>query len=488
MDDVFRDALQQHLAGQWAEAERLYGEILAAIPDHFEARHNLAYLHQQQRRHEQAAALFEQAIAIRATPFALANHALSLTALRRLDEAAEACRRAVALDPTLFAAHNNLSWAMALLGRSEDAIESAERASALDPAAAAPHANKAMALAQLNRLGEALAAYEEAARRDPFNPSIERDHALVLLRAGELRRGWQKYQQRFDAEPSVRDLFREFTGAVWTGTEPLQDRSVLVISEQGHGDAIQFGRYLPMLAERGARGTFLVQPPLVSLFQSMPRLHAVSGELAFDTRFDFRARLLSLPRLFDTTMATIPGRVPYLAADPALAEAWRARLPARRRLRVGVAWSGSAQHANDRQRSMPPQALAPLMDLHGVSFVSLQKDKRPGDDEFLRAHPQIADVTADLHSYADTAAVIDNLDVVVSVDTSIVHLAGALAKPVFVVLPFSCDWRWFHARDDSPWYPTVRLYRQPRPTEWASVVANVRETLAGMAAKRPSPP
>jgi ADP-heptose:LPS heptosyltransferase len=164
-------------------------------------------------------------------------------------------------------------------------------------------------------------------------------------------------------------------------------------------------------------------------------------------------------------------------------------LPARRRLHVGLAWSGSAQHANDRQRSMPPQALAPLMDLHGVSFVSLQKDKRTGDDdEFLRAHPQIADVTADLHSYADTAAVIDNLDVVVSVDTSIVHLAGALARPVLVMLPFSCDWRWFHARDDSPWYPTARLYRQPRRADWAAVVATVREALADMAAKRPSPP
>jgi hypothetical protein len=308
--------------------------------------------------------------------------------------------------------------------------------------------------------------------------------ARALLRAGELRRGWQKYRQRFDAEPSVRDLFREFAGAVWTGTEPLQDRSVLVISEQGHGDAIQFARYLPMLAERGARVTFLVQPPLVSLFQSMPGLHAVSGELAFDTRFDFKARLLSLPRLFDTTMATIPAGAPYLSADPALVETWRARLQALQGLRVGLAWSGSAQHANDRQRSIPPQALAPLMDLHGVSFVSLQKDKRSGDDEFLRAHPQIADIAADLASYADTAAVIGNIDLVVSVDTSVAHLAGALAKPVCVMLPFACDWRWFDARDDSPWYPTARLYRQAHRTDWAAVISNVREALAGMAAKR----
>jgi hypothetical protein len=195
---------------------------------------------------------------------------------------------------------------------------------------------------------------------------------------------------------------------------------------------------------------------------------------------------LSLPRLFDTTMATIPGQVPYLAADPVKVAAGRARLPARQRLRVGLSWSGNADHVNDRQRSMPPQALAPLVGLDGVSLVSLQKDKRTGDDEFLRAHPQIADVAADLHSYADTAALIVNLDLVIAVDTSVAHLAGALARPLFVMLPFASDWRWFDRRFDSPWYPTARLYRQPRRADWAAVISDVREAIAAMTARLPA--
>ena len=305
----------------------------------------------------------------------------------------------------------------------------------------------------------------------------------MLLRAGDFPRGFEKYRHRFAAEPSAQNLMDDFAGAIFTGTEPLAGRSMLVLTEQGQGDAIQFGRYLPMLIERGARVSFLVQRPLVSLFRSsMPGLAAVTHELPRGSRFDFKTRLLSLPRVLGTTLATIPDRVPYLAADPALVAAWRARRPAKARLRAGLAWAGSAAHTNDAQRSIPLQMLGPLLDLDGVSFVSLQKEPRPGNAEFLRAHPQIENVAADLHDYRDTAAAIASLDLVVTIDTSIAHLAGALAAPVWIMLPFASDWRWLDGRNDSPWYPTARLFRQPRMADWPSVVTAVRAAMARLIA------
>jgi hypothetical protein len=253
---------------------------------------------------------------------------------------------------------------------------------------------------------------------------------------------------------------------------------MLVYSEQGIGDTIQFVRYAPLLARRGARVILQCQPELKPLFQSLEGVDCVLSTSEALPPFDVQAPLLSLPLALGTTLESIPAQVPYLKADPALAEAWRAKLaPAGRCLKVGLAWAGNPKHRNDRNRSMPLSVLAPLAGVGGVRFYSLQKGDAAGQAKGPPPGMDLVDLTQELNDFADTAAFVANLDLVISVDTAAVHLAGAMAKPVWTLLPFFSDWRWLLDREDSPWYPTMRLFRQRTRGEWGGVVERVVKEL-----------
>jgi hypothetical protein len=301
------------------------------------------------------------------------------------------------------------------------------------------------------------------------------------LLTGEFRAGWANYEFRFmKSPPAERNRFAQ---PRWQG-EPLAGKTILVHAEQGLGDTIQFARYLPLLAAQGARVLVEAQAPLKTLLESLP------GELEFFVRgeslppFDVHCPLLSLAHGFGTELATIPSATPYLAAPSEALSRWAMRFPVSTQPRVGVVWSGNPRHENDHRRSLSFDEFRPVLMAPGIEFFSLQKNAKPADAAALAALPHVTDLGSELATFADTAAVIAHLDVVIAVDTSVAHLAGALGKPVWVLLPFAPDWRWLLGRDDSPWYPSARLFRQPRIGDWQTVAAEVGHALAANAGMR----
>jgi hypothetical protein len=296
----------------------------------------------------------------------------------------------------------------------------------------------------------------------------------LRLLTGSFARGWQEYEWRWKYE-TLASAKRKFQQPVWRG-EAIDGKTILLHSEQGLGDAIQFCRYAPLVAARGARVILEVDKRLGDLMASLAGVSQVvtAGETLPD--FDLHCPLLSLPLAFDTDLETIPAETAYLRAPPNKQAEWGARLGAKHSCRVGLAWSGNAAHKRDELRSIELNALLPLLNT-GATIVSIQKDLRPADATVLGGHRDIVQIAERLADFSDTAALVSNLDLVITVDTSIAHLAGALGRPVWVLLPYLPDWRWLLDRDTSPWYPTARLFRQDQTRSWDRVIQNVREAL-----------
>jgi hypothetical protein len=295
---------------------------------------------------------------------------------------------------------------------------------------------------------------------------------------GDLRAGWPKYEFRWKVNGAPANPLRG-SGSQWTGAEPLAGKTIMLYPEQGLGDAIQFMRYVPLVARSAARVFMSVHPGLAPVLPPFPDNVAVLANGAALPPFDLHCPLLGLPLAFGTELATIPSGVPIVAPPERIAR-WAERLRPRHRKRIGLVWAGSTEHKDDRNRSIALARLRPVLDLPETDFVSLQRDLRPGDDAILREHPQIVHPGAELADFADTAAIISLLDLVVTVDTSVAHLAAAMGKPAWIMLPFRPDWRWLLDREDSPWYSTVRLFRQPLAADWDSVVARVAAELQAL--------
>ena len=300
-----------------------------------------------------------------------------------------------------------------------------------------------------------------------------------MLLAGDFSTGWREHEWRLKSHP---ELQRAFVQPLWLGDTPLAGKTILLHAEQGLGDTLQFCRYAPLVAAQGARVVLEVQTPLVELLRDLAGIASVVARGEPLPAFDLHCPLLSLPLAFGTTLDTIPAHIPYLHAPSERMAAWQARLGATTRPRIGLVWSGNAGHKRDRARSIPLYALMPLFDLD-AAFVSLQKEVRAADAAVLQQTAKIIDVSPALETFADTAALIAQLDLVIAVDTSVAHLTGALGKPLWLLLPAAPDWRWLTARDDSPWYPTARLFRQTDTRVWGPVVARMRAALQEMVAR-----
>lgn len=415
----------------------------------------------------------------------LANLAHALHCLDRDDEAIACCHQALASNPGHAPALNVLGTIYRFRGRWDEAIDCYRKALDLDPRSLDVCNNLGITLLALRRLDEAGHYFDRALAIDPDRADAHWDRACLLLLQGDYARGWKEYEWRWIHDPDLRRQAGRYPQPRWRGEDPA-GKTILLHTEQGLGDALQFIRYAPLLARRGARVLLSCPRPLQRLLAGVEGVAEVVDPGAIP-HFDCHCPLLSLPLLFGTTLDSVPASIPYLAADPGLAASWAQRLPADGALRVGVVWTsnphrygGATKVARSKlSRACPGTALAPLAGVRGVRYFSLQKDPPPGDPPGLA----LTDCMHMVDDFADTAALIANLDMVISVDTSVLHVAGALGKPVWIMLPFDSEWRWLLTRDDSPWYPTARLFRQRVMGDWPQVIADVAAALRGVVAR-----
>lgn len=426
------------------------------------------------QRFEDALQAYRHAIALRqGDPGILNNLGLALRGLDRGEEAIDTFRQALALDPGHDSALYNLAKASHAVGQLEAAEADFRRLHQLLPPGTlaeriAEVTNElAHTIADQGRTEEALQLLRAAAAKLPDIATFRWHEALLLLQLGRFKEGWAAYESRWEVpahgrtHPDHRVLdLNHVTG-----------QRILVTAEQGRGDVIQFLRYLRPLAARGARITLNIYPDLAPLALELPDVEQVFGPDDDETEYDQRTSLMSLPLAFGTAIATIPAKVPYLRAPAARIARMRHHLGAPSGMRIGLAWSGSP--ASQARSAMPPSSLEPLLSRPGMEFHCLQKQVRAEDRAWLERTGAVTTHEAVLQDFGDTAALIEAMDLVISIDTAVAHLAGALAKPVCIMLPFNPDWRWFLGRDDSPWYPTARLFRQPARGDWHSVVRSV---------------
>jgi tetratricopeptide (TPR) repeat protein len=404
-----------------------------------------------------------------------------LSELGEREAATDSFDQAIALEPRHVQAWNNKAVALAALQRFDAALACHEQSIALNPALADSHVNFGVTLQMLGRHTAARQCYENAVAAAPDNARAHWNLALCALLMGDYRRGWSEFEWRWRYR-GVPDHRHEQPR--WSG-QPLQDKTILLWAEQGLGDSLQFCRYAEAVAKLGAQVVLHVPRPLVGLLAGVPGVLGVVSEDEPPPATDFQCPLMSLPLAFDTVPETIPANIPYLHAPAEKSAAWRQRLGETAGLRVGLVWSGGFRADQpetweiNRRRNIPLDKFA-LLNIPGISFFSLQK----GDEAVAQlkalaswAGPRIADFTAEFADFSDTAAFIDNLDLVVSVDTSTAHLAGAMGKEVWLLNRFDTCWRWLLDRSDSPWYPRLRLFRQPAPGDWDSVAAALRDAL-----------
>lgn len=534
-------ALQHHQDGRLEDAERLYRQILAADSQHADALHLLGALAHQTGRFDLALELIGRAVAVAPNiPLLHVNFGNVLQSLARSDDAAATYRRAIELDPKFAEAHqhlgtllfeqdkldeaapcfrraieirpdyreawHNLASVLFRQRRMEDVAECYRRVLANHPDDAPAHLNLAEALLALERPEDAIPSYRQAlalrpdwaeactrlgvahmrladpaaaqrcfqaaVRLHPDDPEPHVNLAITLLQTGDMAAGWQEYEWRWRLKP-LADARSDFVQPAWRG-EAAAGETLLIHAEQGFGDMIQFCRYAPLAYARGMRVIVEAPAPLIRLLRSLPGVEALVPRGDPLPPFDWHCPMLSLPLAFGTTLANIPGATPYLRADAEEAASVAAHLAETESdgLRVGIAWAGNPETEFDHRRSLDPDRLAPLWRVTAVRFICLQ------ESGFARpAAPPLIDPMEGMSDFAATAALIANLDLVVSADTAVAHLAGAMGKPVWLLNRFDSCWRWLIGREDSPWYPTLRIFRQPRPGDWDSVLAQVAEEL-----------
>jgi tetratricopeptide (TPR) repeat protein len=455
---------------RYEEAATAIRRSLALAGDFFEGLHILAILAVKTGRPAEAIPIFEKAEAIRPDTFELLNDkGIALNACRRFDAALETYDRAARLNPSHPSPWLNRGVALNDMGQHGEAISSYRKALDLKPDYVEAWCNMGNSAYQLNRFDEALAHYRKALAIDGNDADSLYGQAGALLVQGRFEEGLKLLEYRWkrsDAEPERhRDIPK------WLGDAPISGKRLLIWSEQGHGDTLQYCRYVPLVAALGADVTLEVPRPLQDLVATIGGCSLVTqGKV-----FDYQVPMVSLPLALKTTVATIPSATPYLSADSGKMKYWKERLGDSSRRKVGIACSGSAANKNDVFRSMPLENLTPLQG--AADLFLLQKDLSESDRHTLTKCPGIRFMGGEIQDFQDTAAIVCNLDLVVSVDTSLAHVAGALAKPVWILLPHATEWRWLSGRSDTPWYPSAKLFRQAAPGDWRSVMEKVVRAL-----------
>jgi tetratricopeptide (TPR) repeat protein len=508
LEALCRTGFGLHQSGRLDEARDCYKKVLARRPMHFNALQLLGLLYLQTGRPELSVTLTKRAIlvnpdvagahsnlgnallALERSQEALAsfdraialapgaadahfNRAGALLELERLDEAVASCDLAIALNSRHVRAHINRGVGLQRLRRPDEALASFDRAIELDPDCAEAHCNRGPTLHDLKRPRDALAAYDKAISLKPDYFDALAKRGATLLQLGCFEAGWREYEWRRKWRFSKHILD---ASNLWSGDENLEDKCLFLYSEQGFGDTIQFFRYVQPLEAKSVNIVLSAQEPLRSIFHtSNPNLQIV-GEDEAPANFDYHCPLGSLPLAFRSTLGSLWSPPRYLWADEARRAQFEAKLGPKTAVRIGLAWSGNPAHDNDRNRSIAFEQIRPLLTA-GAHWFALQTDIRSSDAAAFQEFGRVTHSGAGFRDFADTAAFIELLDLVITVDTSVAHLAGALGKPVWILLPFNPDWRWMLDRSDSPWYPSARLFRQPALGDWAGAIDAVRGEL-----------
>ena len=414
-------------------------------------------------------------------PDAYLNRGVTLESLKRFDEAIQDFDRAISLNPTNAEAYSNLGITENHLKHYDNALAKYDEAISIDPKCAEAYSNRGITLGELKKYDEALINFDQAIALNPDIPEAYWNKSTLLLLQGKFEEGWKLYEWRW--EGTQKEHRRHFSQPLWLGEyDNLHGKTILIYPEQGLGDVIQFCRYIPMIEDLGATVLFAVHPSLKSLVATMDANFTIIENGTDLPDFDLQCPIMSLPLAFKTTLETIPSEIPYLYADSDKIKDWKRVLGDEKITRIGLVWSGSTIHKNDHNRSLLLNQLEPILQLP-FEFHCLQKEIRPTDQASLDAFKQIHQHQDQLVDFSDTAALICELDLVISVDTSVAHLAGALGKPVWILLPYAPDYRWMLDRPDSPWYPTATLFRQPGIDDWDSVISEVYKRLQALSSE-----
>jgi Flp pilus assembly protein TadD len=487
----FETAVEHHQAGRLTEAEPLYREVLMCEPNHADALHLLGVLAAQSFRFGEATELIGKACALAPNVAAYRRHlGNAMSEKKDFHGAVDAYGQALRLVPDCYVSHDGLGAALRETGQFDEALQSHRRSLALNPNNVIAHLNLGITLGKKGLLQEAIDSYRRAIAIAPNTCDAHWNLSQLLLLLGDYEHGWREYEWRWQRK-NFPTMWRALPQPRWTGEE-LAGKTLLVHTEQGYGDAIQFVRYVPMLAARGARVVLLCQPRMARLLQSVDGMHQIVPGIESPADlppFDFHCPMMSLPHLFGARLVSVPADTPYLTADPYLMQHWSSKVNGATRglkigpdkanaPKVGLVWAGNPEHINDAHRSTTLEQLAPLAGA-GATFYSLQKGPAASQATSPPRSMQLIDLTEELQDFADTAALLSNLDLVITVDTAVAHVAGALGKPVWVLIAKGeQDWRWMLDREDTPWYPTMRLFRQSVPGQWGQVVQRVSRALA----------
>ncbi len=473
-----RGAALMH-AKQYAEACACYGESILKFPTDSQ----LFYCHgvalHQDNQLFQAVGSYSKALELNPKlTEAFENLAEAQTELKLFDDALLSIRAAIALNPNRAISHTRLARILVRLGQHQEAIEVATHALKLSPQNATTHMIRSNAHRGLNQLQESIADLRQAIALDPNNPELPYNLSFDLLLSEQFEEGWQRYESRFNTENFLKSTPR-MVSPRWNGTDSLDGKTILVCPEQGLGDQIQFARYALVLLGMGAKVIMPVAPALVDIVQSMHPDVLVTSSLQPASslpQHDNYISLMSLLGIFKTDLNNIPYAERYITPDEAITAKWQARFANKSsKPQVGITWSGSQLHVNDHNRSMSLKQLAPLLNLD-VDWHILQTEIRQADEVLLPQTP-LKDWRPELTSLHETAGLLDQLDLLITVDTSVAHLSAALGKPTWIMLPYAPDFRWLLNRSDTPWYPSVQLFRQSKPRDWESVTSQIVNTL-----------
>lgn len=475
VEEALQLGWKRHQAGDFRNAEHIYRQVIAAVSADANAWCFLGMVCHDQAKFADAVEAYRKALDIQPNfPVALSNLGNTLKQQGKLAEAEASCREALRLKPDYSTAFNNLGVALVAQGRLEEASTTFEQALALMPNDAVTHSNLSAALVRQGKYSEAEANSKQALSLNPNYAEAHKNQGIVSLLLGDFERGWSEYEWRWNCPGS---RMPNYSAPMWQG-EPLDGKTILLHHEQGLGDTIQFVRYAAVLKQHGAgRVVVKTQKPLMKLLASGAAIDELVCDDASLPAFDVHVPMLSVPGILKTTFDTIPGQVPYIHPDPELVAKWKQRLAKYDGFKIGISWQGSPDFHADAQRSIPLRHFAQLAAVPGVRLFNFQKgfgieqlDALNGEFDVVRFGDEL---DRDAGPFMDTAGIMQNLDLVIAPDTSIIHLAGAIGVPAWIALSISPDWRWFLRRDDSPWYPTVRLFRQQTLGDWVDVFSRM---------------